>query len=834
MADILDAYKLFHEGAQVLSRMEQAGLRIDLDYIADKKKWINQEIINVENQFLSSKLGREWRKSSKTKINIYSGDQLGYFLYTVKGIKPPKFTKTEKGSTDEEALQQLELPDLHHLLRIKKLKKIKDYLDIFERETVDGYIHPFYHLHLVTTYRSSSSNPNWQNIPKRDKEAMDIIRKAIYPRPGHQLVEIDFKQLEVRIAATYCEDQKLIHDVLEGDMHRDMACEIFKIKNYNPEDKTHKVLRNAAKNGFVFPEFYGDFYKNCAVNLAYNWGQLSKINNWKKGQGIEFEKGYLSDHLIANGFKNLWQFTEHLKDIEYMFWNRRYKTYTKWKESWWQEYQRSGYFESKTGFVYRGVMNRKEAINYPIQGCLQGKSKILTNKGLIPIKDLYGKSTLVWTGFKWAEAVGMQMGKCQLAKIELSSGLTINCDTRHKLKNELNEWIDFKDLKIGSYVALPKIDKIIPASVNMNWHFIYGFLIGDGYLFHREAISKTTNDRKGISITVGKVKKDILISIREFFKNKGYKVNYHISRFPESNRANKYTILIEKKKLVNYLENIGFIFGKNAHTKRIPESIWASTEQEKRDFLEGLWLSDGSRGKWSKRDLHMCNEPLLKEVQILASSLGFDSCLRKTSCGFKLSFYWKEFNRKPNRKVPRTTIDLATKNTQFIWNLQNNEEITEKRCFNSGKAISQYVGERIINKFNPNFEIYRYDTIKNITILDKEAKTYTMAVNEPLHQFVADGVITKNSAFHCLLWSLIEGMKAQKAEHWDSKIVGQIHDAIIIDANPQEIEHIVNVMKCIMCHDLQVTWKWINIPLDIDIEICDIDKSWAEKKSYVA
>ena len=85
-------------------------------------------------------------------------------------------------------------------LQIRKLEKIKGtYLEAFVREQTDGFIHPFYNLHNVRTYRSSSADPNFQNIPKRDKESMKICRRAILPRPGHMLVEADFSALEVNI-----------------------------------------------------------------------------------------------------------------------------------------------------------------------------------------------------------------------------------------------------------------------------------------------------------------------------------------------------------------------------------------------------------------------------------------------------------------------------------------------------------------------------------------------------------------------------------------------------------------------------------------------------------
>jgi DNA polymerase I len=363
------AYKLFHDGTQALARMEQQGFRIDTEYIIRKKKEISKEILKLENEFKATKFYTEWQKINREKTNMYSPVQLSNFLYKVKKHKAHKETVTGQGATDEEALLQLNIPELNILLRIKKLKKMRDtYLDSFYREQIDGYIHPFYTLNFVKSFRGASDSPNWQNIPKRDKEAMDVCRKAIFPRPGNHLLELDYSQLEVRISACYTNDTQLIHDILHGDMHRDMAIEIFNIKKYDASEPTHKTLRQAAKNGFVFPQFYGDFYKNCMVNLAVLWGNLSKDKKWKKGQGIPFEQGHLSDHMIANGWNNLESFGEHLRKIEDKFWNERYRTYTKWKDKVWSDYQKTGKINSLSGFTYQGVMRRNEVMNYPIQG----------------------------------------------------------------------------------------------------------------------------------------------------------------------------------------------------------------------------------------------------------------------------------------------------------------------------------------------------------------------------------------------------------------------------------------------------------------------------------
>ena len=364
------AYQLLHEGTLALARAERQGMRVDVEYCERKQNHLTRSMSRLEGKFLESDLGLEWRKLYGQATNINSDSQLGRILYSIRGLTPPKSTATGKGSTDEESLSQLPVPELKLLLQMRKLRKLRDtYLDGFYKEQVDGVLHPYFNLHTVQTFRSSSDRPNFQNIPKRDKDAMEICRRALFPRKGHQLVEVDYSGIEVRIAATYHKDPTMLKYILDPttDMHGDMAKQIFLLDEMDKKIPAHKTLRNAAKNGFVFPQFYGDYYINCAENLACRWGHLSK-KKWKPGQGMEMPEGHLSDWMIAHGIKSFDQFVDHIKQIEDHFWNVRFRVYQKWKEKWLKAYHKKGYFDMHTGFRCCGVMGKNDAINYPVQG----------------------------------------------------------------------------------------------------------------------------------------------------------------------------------------------------------------------------------------------------------------------------------------------------------------------------------------------------------------------------------------------------------------------------------------------------------------------------------
>jgi len=363
-----EAYQLLHDGVLALARAEQQGIRIDEKAVIRQERIIERKIRKIENEFFATKFFKDWERSKGKKVNIYSPQQLSHYLYKEKHLKPIKKTASDQqGATSEEVLEKLGIPELNKLVYLKQLRKVKNtYLASLKREVVDGYIHPFFNLHTTRTFRSSSDRPNFQNIPIRNEEFGKMIRGVIYPRPGHQLMEVDYGQLEARIAACYSKDENLIDGIIKGDLHRDWCMKIFKLDEFDYNNLDHKTLRSATKNGFVFPELYGSWYKNCAEGLVCGWGKLDK-SFWKRGEGIKFGNNHLSDHLISKGIHSFDDFTNQLEVIERDFW-RKYRTYEKWKDKICRKYQETGYIQTLTGFTLRDVMDVRKVINSPIQG----------------------------------------------------------------------------------------------------------------------------------------------------------------------------------------------------------------------------------------------------------------------------------------------------------------------------------------------------------------------------------------------------------------------------------------------------------------------------------
>ena len=156
-------------------------------------------------------------------------------------------TATGRFKTDEEALTKVDLPFVTDYLRMQKLVKAKStYLEGILNETCEGCLHPSFDLNTAISYRSSSSAPNFQNVPIRNKEIGQLVRSCFVARDGNRLVEVDFGGIEVRAAAFYHKDPTMIAYLNDPtkDMHRDCASSVYLL----PPEEVSKDARYTAKN----------------------------------------------------------------------------------------------------------------------------------------------------------------------------------------------------------------------------------------------------------------------------------------------------------------------------------------------------------------------------------------------------------------------------------------------------------------------------------------------------------------------------------------------------------------------------------------------------------
>jgi DNA polymerase-1 len=351
-------YNFFHRGTLLMSNMQEKGIHTEEDYYHEQSEIIGIRIDELNNKLMTSKEAILFKKKEGREIDPASGTDLGLLFYTHMKTKK---VMTKKGnlSVDKITLEKIDNPFVKDLLYLRKLEKTKNtYFSQFLREVYNGRMNPFFNLSIPISYRSSSSEPNFQNIPTRDEEIKKLVRSGVKASPGRQLLFWDGQGMEVCTSVCYHRDPNMIKYITDPttDMHRDTAADIWML----PKTEVTKDIRFYAKNMWVFAEFYGSYYVDCGTNL---WETCINNLNLKTVSGVT-----LQQHLVDKDITTLNQFLEHCKEVERIFWKERFKVYDKWKWDTNEEYRRNGFIQSKMGFVFGGIMNRKQVSNYPIQG----------------------------------------------------------------------------------------------------------------------------------------------------------------------------------------------------------------------------------------------------------------------------------------------------------------------------------------------------------------------------------------------------------------------------------------------------------------------------------
>lgn len=240
----------------VLADMELAGVRIDTQSLQNYSKEIGNEIKDIEDEIFGY---------AGESFNIASPKQLGEILFAkMQLVQNAKLTKNRQYQTGEEVLRKLthKHPIVPLVLEWRQLSKLKStYIDALPQliNPKTGRIHTTYTQTITTTGRLSSVNPNLQNIPIRTERGRGI-RKAFVPAEGNVLLAADYSQVELRIVAHVCGDERMIETFRNNeDIHASMAAHIFKV----PIAEVTSEMRRAAKT-----VNFGILYGMSAYGLA--------------------------------------------------------------------------------------------------------------------------------------------------------------------------------------------------------------------------------------------------------------------------------------------------------------------------------------------------------------------------------------------------------------------------------------------------------------------------------------------------------------------------------------------------------------------------------------
>ena len=240
------AYTLECRALPAMAQMWRTGLpwnreeldQCRIDYEDDIKELGNEFIRELDNDL---PLGKKLPRNEDGSFNLRAKDQgskrLGTKKYAGFNIKSSKqlLEKLElvlgytpvnndgKPSVAKDALKNCaaDSPTIQTLMTWKRREKRRQMIEsIQDKMSDDGFVRASYMQLGADTGRMSSIKPNNQQIP-RDSE----FRQCVQAPQGWKIVDADFSQMELRLAAALANDENMIQAFIRGEDLHDYTAE---------------------------------------------------------------------------------------------------------------------------------------------------------------------------------------------------------------------------------------------------------------------------------------------------------------------------------------------------------------------------------------------------------------------------------------------------------------------------------------------------------------------------------------------------------------------------------------------------------------------------------
>lgn len=220
-------------------------------------------------------------------FNPNSAKEVGTFLFETLKLPAGKRTATGQYQTDADTLKNLKHPAATALLAYRRAVKFKvqfcEGMESYIRD--DGRIHPSINVAGTATGRLSCDSPNLFNIPGKGTDDGKLCRDIFVAPPGYTLIEADFAQVEIRLAAMLSQDQTMIDIIKSGaDFHLQTARLVAPVFRVAPEDVTKEHWLRTASKTINFGVLYGMSPASLAEQLKISKPQAQKLMDAIFGQ----------------------------------------------------------------------------------------------------------------------------------------------------------------------------------------------------------------------------------------------------------------------------------------------------------------------------------------------------------------------------------------------------------------------------------------------------------------------------------------------------------------------------------------------------------------------
>lgn len=722
-----------------------------------------------------------------------------------------------------------------------------------------------------------------QGIPARDNpkkpKVAGSLRKVFIAHPGYCIVKVDYAGQELRIVTNLSGEPVWKKEFLEGtgDLHTLTAQAFY--PGLQKSDPDFKMKRNSGKMA-NFSLIYGGGVQaimratgcdktEAARKLGNFHDSVPKFAKWVKKQHASVKRN-LGVRTAFGRFIAIPDANVKIGDVKVDFWGN--------------PILRDGQEQRLTEKDARIKWSASERVstNYPIQGCLDLRSLVNTRNGWTFIGELVGANQpfTVWTGSRWAEATAHDMGPCELAEIKLKDGTIVRCDTRHKLlvvSDAGYQWVEYQDLEPGMAVATALCEPVeyepasLPPLIQREaadrvpqiddlgefWYWM-GRYMGDGVI----------DTRGGIRFCFGSHEREAIDSCKAFWERCGLNANESSSTHtPCHKESTRFVVDVWSVNLFDWLRKLGFEPA-TAHTKRCPRRIFGETLAHRRAFLRGVMASDGHKpplvsAKGNPYNVHLCQRPLLEDLKLLFRSVGVESVLRgpyrsgedregDDTISYRLDLNRRMYERNVEGRTgvrhpkfcdmfaPQFLVDELLKAGPWA-----RAAFPDESSYNLylrlkvGGRVTVYTLQRLCRLLGIELSlpIYGFKRLVEKQALGREEHTYTLSVQDKLHRFEADGVITKNSGADICKISLVKCVKEFTKRGWlknggdDSvRMLMTVHDEIVFEIRLDRLMDAMPVISELMESPDKMTRPPWEVPLIVEPLV---DTSWDANVNWV-
>ena len=385
--------------------------------------------------------------------------------------------------------------------------------------------------------------------------------------------------------------------------------------------------------------------------------------------------------------------------------------------------------------------------------CLSHDALVHTRQGLVPIVDITEEHDIEVSPNKFAKAKLVHTGEQDFVKIVMSSGKKIECTTDHRFLCPSDEgfvWRYARDLKVSDMLCRTPVT-FKGCDINFEM-FLYGFFLGDGSYYSKESKNK--------------------YSLRMFFCEKDHDAMMYIHDglvvrgIPHSMRPCKDSLwVIEFAKEGSRRLSEMFPVENVKQSERRVDFSYIHSKVDAFSVLAGVYQAEGEKyirpddGKMHSA-LNVTSYALVQSLQRLADYVGIRTKIHTIKIDhvkhpthhkqWRLQFCVKSFRKYLDNSIPfriNTKKDVPKFLTDSLNNLPKDVwKVGERAKFKAlyhNKRYSLYSVMRLCEYSELPIEVFDYEQVVSIEPCGKK-EAYTLAVDDPLHRYIAEGFIHHN------------------------------------------------------------------------------------------